>query len=148
MFDKFERMLRAREDVVIGAGVDEQIVNEAAGLLGVVFPIQLREYLKQFGHVELGHFELFGLGDDVPAYLDLVRMTLTERTDTGCPLRSDLVPLLNDGGGNLYCITTKPEEAGAVVFWDHTGGQDQVPDRHASSLAEWLVELLAALHSE
>ncbi|AKV00499.1 hypothetical protein AKJ09_07162 [Labilithrix luteola] len=85
---------------------------------------------------------MFGLGDDTPTFLELVKIAISERTEVGCPIPVELVPLQNDGLGNLYCITTKPEEAGAIVFWDHEGGPHQVPDRIAPSFAEWLVQLL------
>ena len=71
-FDELEKTLRGREDVVIGSGADEASVAAAAKALGLAIPSALREYLTRFGHLELGHFELFGLGKDVPEYLDLV----------------------------------------------------------------------------
>ncbi|WP_437876215.1 SMI1/KNR4 family protein [Sorangium sp. So ce513] len=144
-FDDLEKILRTRDDVVMGTGCDESLVSYAERALGVTFPSALRDYLIRFGHLELGHFEMFGLGEDLPDYLDLVKMTRSERTDTGCPIRSDLVPLLNDGGGNLYCIGTTGAAAGSVFFWDHERGPGQEPDKCASSLTEWVVELLGDL---
>jgi cell wall assembly regulator SMI1 len=144
-FDDLERVLRARDDVTMGTGCDEKVVHHAERALGVTFPSGLRDYLIRFGHLELGHFEMFGLGEDLPDYLDLVKMTRSERTETGCPVRSDLVPLLNDGGGNLYCIGTTGAAAGTIFFWDHERGPGQEPARCASSLTEWVVELLGDL---
>jgi cell wall assembly regulator SMI1 len=147
-FDDLERLLRDRGDATIGAGCEESLVHMAERSLGVAFPSDLRDYLRRFGHLELGHFELFGLGDALPEYLNLVKVTESERTETGCPLRDDLVPLLNDGGGNLYCIGTTGAEAGSVFFWDHERGPDQAPDTVAPSLTDWLAELLRELNGE
>ncbi len=141
-FDELERSLRARNDVVFGTGCDQTLIRDAERALGVTFRPELQDYLVRFGHLELGHFELFGLGGDLPQYLSLVTMTQSERLDTGCPIPRNLVPLLNDGGGNLYCISTNEASESGVFFWDHERGPGQEPARCATSLVEWLVELL------
>lgn len=144
-FDELERVLRAREDVDVGNGCDVEVVGAAERALGVVFPPELRRYLVGLGNLSLGHLEMFGLGEQIPKYLDVVTMTLSERTEAGCPLRADFVPLLNDGAGNLYCIGTVGPNAGGVFFWDHESGPGQEPERCAASLVEWIVDLLEEL---
>jgi len=143
--DELEIRLRARDDVAIGTGAREVDIEDAERSLGVTFPDALRQYLRRFGHLELGHFELYGLGPSLPRFLQLVPMTVSERTESGCPLPHELVPILNDGGGSLYCIETRPPDAGRVVFWDHTKGPDQEPEQQAGSLPDWLGELLGEL---
>jgi cell wall assembly regulator SMI1 len=123
-------------------------VDTAERELGVTFPPDLKQYLARFGHIEVGHLEFFGLGDQIPDYLNLVRVTTIERTESGCPLPSDLVPLLNDGGGNLYCIAAGGSRSGQVLFWDHDAGPDQEPEVCASSLETWASELLTDLEEE
>jgi cell wall assembly regulator SMI1 len=137
--------LIARDDVVIGRAASEAEIDGAQQALGVTFPQALREYLLRFGHLELGHFELYGLGTELPKYLQLVAMTVTERIESGCPLPHEFIPILNDGGGNLYCIGTQPSGAGRVVLWVHTLGVDQDPEVHAASLLDWINDLLTAL---
>lgn len=129
----------------MGTGVGEADIESAQQSLGVAFPVALREYLRLFGHLELGHFELYGLGAELPKYLQLVAMTVSERTESGCPLPHELVPILNDGGGNLYCIDTRTCGAGRVVLWDHTLGVDQEPEQQSASLLDWIGSLLSAL---
>lgn len=143
--DELEKTLRARDDVVIGTGASDVDIDNAQRSLGVTFPDSLREYVGRFGHLELGHFELYGFGSELPNYLQLVAMTLAERTEYGCPLPHEFVPLLNDGGGNLYCIDTGPPKTGRVVLWDHTLGMEQKPDQQSGSLADWLAELLGSV---
>ena len=142
---ELERILRSRDDVAIGHGVTDEAVQYAEGALHVTFPPALREYLKRFGHLEFGHFELFGLGDEIPKYLDIVEVTKSERSESGCPLPTNLVPLLNDGGGNLYCVAVSDEHAGSIVFWDHEAGPAQEPALQVSSLEEFLIDLLRDL---
>lgn len=72
-FDDLERALRKRGDVVIGTGCGDTLVRDAERVLGLTFPLALRDYLIRFGHLELGHLELYGLGADLPHYLDLVK---------------------------------------------------------------------------
>jgi cell wall assembly regulator SMI1 len=143
--DELARALNARGDVVIGKGANEADIERAEQSLGVRFPLALREYLKHFGHLEVGHFELYGIGAEVPNYLELVAITVSERTESGCPLPHELVPILNDGGGNLYCIDTRSCESGRVVLWDHTLGVDPEPEQYSSSFFDWIGSLLRAL---
>jgi cell wall assembly regulator SMI1 len=143
--DELERILRFRDDIAIGRGVTDEIVHTAEEALNVTFPSDLKDYLKRFGHIEVGHFELFGLGEEIPQYLDIVRVTKSERTESGCPLPANLVPLLNDGGGNLYCVSVSDEQPGRIVFWDHEVGPKQEPELHAACLEEWMIGLLREL---
>lgn len=147
-FDELEKVLRARDDVEFGNGAYEEVVRDAEHRLGVTFPPSLRAYLMRFGRLELGHFELFGLGDDTPEFLRLVEVTISERTETGSPLRHDLVPLLNDGGGNLYCMATAGEHVGSVVVWDHSGGVGQELEQYASTFGDWIADLLEDLEDD
>lgn len=54
----------------MGGGVSEGAVDAAEKELGVRFPPDLKQYLSRFGHIEVGHFEFFGLGDGIPDHLE------------------------------------------------------------------------------
>lgn len=146
--NELENTLQSRSDVDVGSGVSDAEITEAEDALGVRFPRDLRCLLLKFGFVSVGSMEFFGLGSHVPRHLELVHMTVSERTGVACPLPANLVPLLNDGGGNHFCIDTQAPNEGRVVFWDHDLGTDQVPDHVAESLVDWLFELLHELDSE
>lgn len=141
--DAAERLASFPErDVGRGATADE--VSEAERLLGATLPSSYRTFLVDFGWGGVGDWEVFGLGEDVPPYLDLVRVTLSERTEMVPPLPERLVPFHNDGGGNLYCLNTG-RSAGTecpVVFWDHEGEVGQEPPVLAESFASWLSDRL------
>lgn len=143
--DDMDRVLRARDDVVIGEGVADYAIDLAETQLGLVFPPDLREYLRRFGHVEVGHLEFFGLGLEIPNYRDIVQVTNSERTEAGCPLRKQLIPILNDGGGNLYCALAAGENAAGIVLWDHEAGPKQDPVPIAPSMETWFLDLVREL---
>ena len=77
--------------------------------------------MEQFGWASLESLELYGLGENVPAYLDLVKVTLSERRQMRSRLPRLLLALMNDGAGNHYCLDVglHEQEECPVVFWDH-----------------------------
>ena len=98
---------------------------KAEELLGLQFPDTYKSFLMTIGWGGIAHFEFYGLGKDVPSFLDLVQETLYERTE-GCPhLPNQLLPILNDGAGNHYCLDVAKTKSGdcPVVFWDHELGE-------------------------
>lgn len=87
---------------------------------------------------------LYGLGADAPPHLDLVRMTESERTEMYPRIRADLVPIMNDGAGNHYCIdgsASGPTEP-PIVLWDHELDEDQMPEEYGEKFSTWLVSRL------
>lgn len=59
------------------AGVGEQEIIQAEEKLGMKFPETYRTILHEFGSLEIGSDEIFGLGVD--GYLNVVETTLKER---------------------------------------------------------------------
>ncbi|HVE45245.1 MAG TPA: SMI1/KNR4 family protein [Acidimicrobiales bacterium] len=144
-FQEVSRSLREHPLVEHGTGATADEIARAERDLAVTFPTNYRLYLREFGWIEIGSAELFGLGHDVPFHLDLVRITVSERTEMHPLTPHNLIPLLNDGGGNLACLDTSRSEQGdcPVVFQDHE--LDEIRDVCGSFLA-WLVEEMA-LHT-
>ncbi|MDI2587623.1 SMI1/KNR4 family protein [Psychrobacillus sp. NEAU-3TGS] len=58
-------------------GVNEEEILAAEQQLGIKFPKTYREILAEFGSLEIGSEEIFGLG--VEGYLNVVETTLEER---------------------------------------------------------------------
>ena len=106
----------------------------------MVFPRSYGTFLELFGWASIGGLDLYGLGEDVPAHLNLVEVTLSERTEMRPRMPHHLVPLANDGGGNHYCLDAAAcgERESPVVFWDHALGEGQDQALVGRSLEAWL----------
>jgi cell wall assembly regulator SMI1 len=146
-FDELESVIKTRRDSVVGGGASPSTISDAEKRLAVSFPGSLREYLRRFGWLELGHMELFGLGDNVPPHLNLTDLTVSERAGGGMSLPGHLIPLLNDGGGNLYCMDASEGSGrrGRIVLFNHELGARQEPRECAPTLEDWLSERLEFL---
>ena len=92
-----------------GASADE--VKAAEDQLGVAFPEEYVQYLRECGILSFGAHELFGLG--VSGYLNVVEATEKERKigrglPAGCfvieNLRIDGVLIVMDAMGNVFLI--------------------------------------------
>ena len=125
-----------------GAGATPTVIERAESTLGVAFPPELREYLSRLGWLTAEDLEVNGLGDDVPAHLDLVSVTLDERSAFQPSLAEHLVPLANDGAGNLYCLDTFD---GKIVFRDHESLDEPEPEVVAPSLGSWLYDEVSTM---
>jgi cell wall assembly regulator SMI1 len=141
------RRLRLFHQAEFGRGATPQEIELAEERLGVELPGSYKEFLGQFGWASLEGLEIYGLGTDVPAHLNLVKVTLSERAEMRPRLPSRLVPLMNDGAGNHYCLDVASREQGEcpVVFWDHNVGESQVLEYVALNLEAWLSEELNTL---
>ena len=128
-------------------GATPQEIELAGKQLGVKLPESYKAFLGHFGWASLEGLELYGLGDDVPAYLDLLKVAFSKRTQMRPRLPNRLVPLMNDGAGNHYCLDVVSGEQGEcpVVFWDHNLGESQDPEYVAPNLEAWLSEELDTL---
>jgi hypothetical protein len=139
-FDELAEMLERNPSKSLGQGVIETEINTASAQLGVTLAGGYRLFLRRFGWGGVGSIELFGLGADVPPYLSLTAMTRSEREEMSPALSAHLIPLMNDGGGNLYCLDSRVSGEPPVVFWDHTAGAQQEPSQVASDFIAWLTD--------
>jgi len=138
------RQIDAFSDKECGGGATDIEISNAETSLGGKFSESYRNFLRRVGWARFSHQELYGLGADTPAYLDLVRNTLVERKIMEPTLPSQLVPVMNDGAGNHFCLDTSNFINGecSVVFWDHEQGVDQKPEVVAPSFDNWITSLL------
>ena len=133
----------SRSDVQLGTGASAETISEAEAEIGPL-PVDYREFLTEFGWLTFGHREIYGLGEGVPRHLDVVFITDMERRQGGLP--ASLVPVMNDGGGNLTCLVVEPDgrdELGSVVLWDHETGPRCGPEGLGRSFRSWLSGLAA-----
>jgi cell wall assembly regulator SMI1 len=120
-----------------GRGVTPEEVREAESQLGVRLPVSYKLFLAEFGWGGAESWAIAGLGQGVPLFLNLVTLTKSERDEAVPNLPSTLVPLLNDGAGNLECLDVSSfvGDECAVVFWDHEVGEATAI---ADSFGAWL----------
>lgn len=136
-YDDVAQRLRDITNVDTGIGTTEEEIREAESAIGMTFPPDFRWYLRDFGWARVGAWELFGTGHDVPAHLDLVRVIQSERTDMVPTLPTTLLPVANDGAGNLLCLDVGggAKQEYPIVYRDHETGQSEM---EAESFVEWL----------
>jgi hypothetical protein len=131
----------------VGKGATPEEIGVAEATLRVSFSNTYKEFLRTYGWARFAHEKLYGLGGDVPPYLELVKNTVVERNAMRPSLPPHLIPVMNDGGGNHYCLdsTQMQEDECPIVFWDHELGEEQVPELVSSSFEAWLTSLLSDL---
>ena len=138
-FEDFELYFSTYENESHGVGATEDLILDAEKMLGLNISGSYRLFLQKYGWCAAGPYYVYGLGPDVPKYLDLTSITLSERHEMHPNICHALVPVMNDGGGNLYCLDTRVIEDGEnlIVLWDHTLGSHQTPDVVGKSFIDW-----------
>jgi cell wall assembly regulator SMI1 len=147
LFEELGRQLREYPGRKrLGTGAKRADISSAESNLGAKLPESYKVFLGEFGWGGVDSWELFGLGAGVPNYLDLVQMTETERTLFHPHIPPFLIPIMNDGFGNHYCLDTSSLRDGEcpVVLWDHEKGARQVPGLVSPRFDLWLLDILRA----
>lgn len=141
------KQIMAFLDKDVGTGASDNDIALVENVLHVKFPHSYREFLLEFGWARFSHQELYGVGTNVPIHLDLIRNAVAERETMEPPLPGYLVPIMNDGAGNSYCLdcSSMSNDECPVVFWDHEERADQKPEVIAPNFHAWLKTLLKRL---
>jgi hypothetical protein len=143
-YDALRDTIRGLEDAETGAGVGDDAVYAAEETLGR-FPEGYRRFVREFGWLNAPGVEVFGLGEDVPFHLDLLQNARWEREQSGNPIPASLVPVYNNGAGDLLCFDTRETartRESPMFFWRHEDGPDQDLSSEAPSFSDWLLEKL------
>ncbi len=146
-YQELRERIIAFSDKDCGTGATLTEIDRAEAFLGVTFSRSYRLFLQEFGWGRFAYQELYGLGSDVPPHLNLIRNTEVERNKMRPALLRSLVPLMNDGTGNHYCLDMHKmhDSEYPVVFWDHELGEDQDPELVSDAFDSWLMSMLARL---
>lgn len=135
--------LRAWPGAELGSGASAEQIRDAEKALGLALTGSYRRFVEELGWCGVGSMEVFGLGEEAPRHLELVAMTLSERTEMHPRLRVELLPLANDGGGNLYCLDTSVSgREPPVVLWDHEQDESQTCERCSDCFSTWLSAMI------
>lgn len=107
-----------------GLGATDILIRAAEQRLGVTLPETYQRFLAEFGWLAIEAWQVYGLGEDLPGRdMDLVAETLAERHDFMPYLPHHMVPVSNDGGGNLSCLDTSRSEPCPVLTRFHETGE-------------------------
>src|SRR5262245_39483618 len=125
------------------ATLDE--IRQAEHALGVAFSLSYLRFLALYGWAEIGCFQVYGIGAGVPEHLNIVSNTIGEREEFEPHMPHHLIPVMNDGSGNHYCLDSSCANADdemPIVFWDHESpaGESQMPKAVAPTFEHWLYE--------
>lgn len=139
--------IRLFADKQCGQGATSEEIATAESSLRVAFPKSYRSFLETVGWGRFAHEEIYGLGSDAPISLQLVRNTVAERSAMTPQMPHHLIPVMNDGAGNHYCLDTSKFREGEcpMVFWDHEQTAAQVPEYVDTSFDRWIIQLLVEL---
>jgi cell wall assembly regulator SMI1 len=137
----------------VGTGATAQEIADAERAIGVRLPASYRAFLSRFGWARVYFDPLYGVGPSVPSHYALVTNVLSERYEAQPLIPRHLVPIMNDGAGNNYCLDTSRfhDDECPVVFWDHEheDGPDQTPEEVSPSFDRWLIDRITnGLHSD
>jgi SMI1-KNR4 cell-wall len=143
-----EEVLRRLPDIKgarLGRGVEEAELADTERRLGVTLPPGYRSFLKQIGWATIARVAVFGLGDDVPADLDL----RTRAAEAAPDLPANMVPFARDDDGVVYCLDAAhsgPYES-PVYRWGSGTSAEAAPEYAGHDFASWLWMRLAEMPS-
>jgi hypothetical protein len=141
------RQIDTLVDKECGIGATDQEIINAERTLDVHLPHSYKAFLSRFGWVRVHCDPVFGVGRSVPTEYGLVETTLSERYEAHPHIPHHLVPIMNDGAGNNYCLDTSHfhDDECPIVFWDHEheDGPDQTPQQVSASFDRWLIDRIA-----
>lgn len=130
-----------------GIGASLQEIRDAEIILGGRLTGSYQVFLRRIGWLDLARLSVYGLGADVPQFLNLLRNVSFERNEAYPALRQELIPISNDGAGNHYCLSlgTPEREEAPVVIWYHDApeGANQVVEETDKSFALFLARKLS-----
>ena len=145
-FDDAALLLLSDPHHSVGVGATEEEIESASQTLRAPISGGYRTFLRRFGWGGVPAYRLYGLGGDVPKRFHLVLITESERTEMCPQVPEHLLPIMNDGGGNLVCLDTKasPDEPPVVIWYhDDPDGSEQVPASEAPDFLSWFAKILA-----
>jgi hypothetical protein len=145
-----------REIIPQPATAEDLAWAEAA--LGCRFPLSYQWFQLEFGDVLHGPLDIYSVKPIQSLGWNIVGINLGERAESYPPLPVSLIAFSDSGGGDFLCfdtsVTTSVTDAGLaageypVVWWDHEGEADQIPEPAGDSFLDWLEAELRARDAE
>ena len=111
----------------IGEPASLEFIKSTEDHMGVKFPTSYKEFLRAYGWAEIYGNYFFGVGLNIPSIFNLPKVSLDEHTIVQPVMPMHLIPVLNDGAGNHYCLDTSHYDGlneCKIAFWDHELNSD------------------------
>ena len=89
----------SRPSTRVGGRVGEDAIRDAEQRVGT-FPPSYRRFVADYGYLEAPELTILGLGEEVPAHLNMVRETFGERRFEP-RLPDGYIAIAPDGNGNV-----------------------------------------------
>lgn len=110
--------------------------------VGQKLPDDFREFLSQFGECDLEEYAVFPTdGGGVAPGTFFGKTILSAIDDFAERLPVSVIPINDDGAGNLICISLQSDSYGKVYFQSHSVAYDQTDDDVDAAKFATLVEL-------
>jgi len=113
--------------------------------IGNALPDDYRDFLGRFGDCDLEEYGVFPTeGGGVAPGTFFGRHLPNAISDFGERLPRLVVPINDDGAGNLICISMRPDSYGAIYFQSHSAGWDTAAEDLDAAKQETLVRLASS----
>jgi len=104
MYNKIQNMIKESNACRFYGGVSEAEINNAEKVLGVIFPISYRRFLKDYGVGTIGYDEILGITKNNKGWPSVIWNTLEERVNGEMP--RELIPVYLYEDEFYFCIDT------------------------------------------
>lgn len=132
--------LRADRSNLFGPRATAQDVKKLEERLGVTFPQNHVEFLKEFDGGQFGFARMHCITESGAGWHDMI--IELERFFSHAPLMGvrSLLPFGSSYGGDVFCfdMANKSEDDAPIVMYDHEGSENQELTREAPSLLSWI----------
>lgn len=147
-YNEAKKIIEENEDMIDAfEGASDVLISKAECALGVMFPSDFKKYLSDYGALDFGSSELYGLfredfeNSGVP---DAVWATLHERKLISMP--DYLVVVYNSDRGELYCLNyNKLNKENTPVITSYYPGFDEEVQEHEelyNNFGEFILDMV------
>lgn len=126
-----------------GQGATPEEIAQLELDLGMSLPTGYISFLRTFGWFEDDQIKVLGItSGESPSYLSVLEGLRWEREESMTPIPHCVVPISDDGAGNLFCIHNDGPSRGEVVLFGAHRACSFEMETVATSFEEFLIERL------
>jgi hypothetical protein len=158
-YDEVAQLLReyarAHGSELVPQPATAEDLAKAEQALACRFPLSYQWFQFEFGEFPHGPVDIYTVRPVESPNRNIVGINLEERAESYPPLPVHLIAFSDSGGGDFLCFDTSagdrsgfPAGECPVVWWDHEGEADQIPEPAGDSFLDWLEAELRELDAE